>query len=160
MCFLTFVCREQPVGAKWVQRQARVTWPLAWIEKSALLMLRRLLSILFSRARSASEHSASFKLQAQTIELAVLPGMLYQDWMGTGLLRAAKPLIDKGHTFTKWLSKAKSNTQPGNLRFESFRGGKTYALLLMVGPLRIEHRKLCSKRCSEVRPFLLGWIAP
>ena len=73
-------------------------------------MLRRLLSNLFSRARSASEHSASFKLQAQTIELAVLPGMLYQDWMGTGFLRAAKPLRDNGHTFTSWLSKATSNT--------------------------------------------------
>ena len=134
--------------------QARITWHLAWFEKSALLMLRHLLSILFRGARS--EHSASFKLQAQTIELAVLPGMLYQDWMGTGLLRAAKPLIDKGHTFTKWLSKAKSNTQPGNLRFESF-SWRWKDICVAVDGWPTSNRKLCSKRCSKVRPFLLGW---
>ena len=54
-----------------------------------------------------------------------------------------KPLIDKGHTFTRWLSKVEHPTwqtypfQACGLKV-SVGGGKTYALLLMVGPLRIE----------------------
>ena len=142
--------------------QARITWHLAWFEKGALLMLRRLLSNLFSRARSASEHSASFKLQAQTIESAVLPGMLCQDWMGTGFLRGTfdrqgpyfyQVALQSNVEYPAWQT---NPFQACGLKV-SVGGGETYAICVAVDGWPTWNRKLCSKRCSKVRPFLLGW---